>query len=313
VTSTVVEREREREMRAPRGAHRVDADGSPEGAQPRSKITRADVLAVAGRGLTALALLVLGLVVHLAVVTRLEQGRDQRDLFRAFRTPLGYGEAPIGGAIPVGTEVAVLEIPRLDLRQVVVEGTTSGQLRKGPGHLRNSPLPGQAGNVVIAGRRLAYGGPFLHLDRLRRGDVIRATTGQGRASYEVTGTRLVKPDQTDVVGLTGDNRLTLVTSDPVLFAARRLVATAALRTAPKPAPRGRVGAVTPTELGMQGEPGAVTPFLIWSELLLVTAVVTAWLYRRWSRWTTWLVTTPVLLLLLLLVYDSFVPLLPATL
>jgi hypothetical protein len=166
---------------------------------------------------------------------------------------------------------------------------------------------------VIAGRRLAYGGPFLHVDRVRRGDLIRVTTGQGRAVYEVTGTRTIEPDHTDVVGATGDNRLTLVTSDPVVLAERRLVATAALRGSPKLAPRGRPAAVTDTELGMQGEPSAVTPFLIWAELLLVVALGTAWMYRRWPRWTTWLVTTPVLLLLLLLVYDSFLSLLPATL
>ena len=282
-------------------------------APPRRKLARADVLAVGGRGLTVFGLLVVGFTVHLLGASVLEHGREQAALERSFRTPLAFGQAPLGGIIREGTPVAVLEIPHLGVREVVVEGTTSAQLKKGPGHLRTSPLPGQRGNAVLAGRRLSYGGPFLHLDRLRRGALIRVITGQGRSVYVVQGSRVVAPHHADPIGPTRESRLTLVTSDPPLLANRRLVITASLRGTPHPAPAGRASELNRDELGLQGEPGAVVPLLLWGELLLLAGAVAAFLYRRWPRWPAYLVCTPVILLLIVLVFDSFAGLLPATL
>jgi sortase A len=263
--------------------------------------------------LTVFGVLVIGFIVYLVGASVLEHGRAQASLERSFRQPLAFGQAPLGGAIPEGTPVAVLEIPRLGVREVVVEGTSSAQLKKGPGHLRTSPLPGQRGNAVLAGRRLAYSGPFRHLDRLRRGAMIRVLTGQGRSVYVVTGSRVVSPHHADPIGPTSDSRLTLVTSDPVLLANRRLVITASLRDLPFPAPAGRANQLNRDELGLQGEPGAVVPVLLWGELLLLVGAVAALLYRRWPRWPAYLVCTPVILLLVVLVFDSFAGLLPATL
>ena len=239
-------------------------------------------MAIIGRGLTWASVLTLGLVAYLVAASALEHGRAQGALQHSFRTPLAFGEAPLGGDIAESTAVAVLDVPRLGIHQIVVEGTSATQLKKGPGHLRASPLPGQRGNAVIAGRRLAYGGPFLHLDRLRRGDVIRVTTGQ-------------------------------VTSDPLLLSERRLGATASLRGAAWPAPAGRPTTLHRDELGLQGEPTAITALLLWAEMLALAGLATAWLYRRWSRWPAYLICTPVILLLVLLVFDSFSGLLPATL
>jgi sortase A len=66
-----------------------------------------------------------------------------------------------------GTPVALLEIPRLGLREVIVEGTSSDPMMSGPGHRRDTPLPGQVGTSVIAGWRATYGGPFRSIDQLR--------------------------------------------------------------------------------------------------------------------------------------------------
>ncbi len=74
-----------------------------------------------------------------------------------------------------GAAFGRLVVPRLDLRTVVVEGTRSGDLARGPGHYRSTALPGSGGVVAIAGHRTTYGHPFRHIDDLRPRDrVVRA-------------------------------------------------------------------------------------------------------------------------------------------
>jgi len=195
----------------------------------------------------------------------------------------------------------------------VVEGTDSEALEKGPGHLRTSPMPGQPGNAVVAGRRTTYGAPFRRLDRMMRGDKIKVTTRQGRATYTVQRVVRVSPGEPDVLEAGGKDRLTLVTSDPAYRASRRLAVVALLKTPPQPSTAGRPNQRRADEDGLRGEAVAVGELEAWLLLLLIGAVVTALLYQRWARWPTWLLTTPVLGALVFLVFDSFGRLLPSTL
>jgi sortase A len=295
-----------------------------EHAQPRVNGTTADVprrlrvpsslevMRVVGYGLTIFGLVVVAYAVYLFGVTRLEYGRSQRHLMKAMSDQLAAGSAPIGGRIAEGAPVAILEVPRLHLRVATVEGSSGELLKQGPGHLRTSPLPGQRGDSVFMGRRVGYGGPFRNLGDLRKGDRIRVITGQGRATYEVSSVRAA-PKGTDVVKKGRGNRLFLVTSSPEVRVKRRLVAMATLRSAPVLTPVGRPVEVGRSELGLQGDGSTVLPLLLWAELLLLAAVGAGWLYRRWSRWSTYLVTTPILALLLLQVFDNLTPILPSTL
>jgi sortase A len=276
------------------------------------RIGRNDVVRILGYGLTIFGLVAVLFLVFLFGASRLEHGRAQGHLVATLRNQLALAEAPIGGRIPIGTPVALLDIPRLHLHEAVVEGTTGEVLKLGPGHLRNSPLPGQRGNVVIMGRRVAYGAPFGQLGRLRPGDEISATTGQGRAVYIVTRVHDANRAGTDVLGDPNANELALTTSAPVLLAERRLVATATLRTPPVPTPLGRPVEVDRRELGLQADGSTVLPLLLWAELLLAAALAAAWLYRRWSPWSTYLVTAPILALLLLQVFDNVSSILPST-
>src|SRR5262249_24078780 len=156
--------------------------------------------------------------------------------------------------IPEGEPVARIEIPAIGVHQIVVEGTSGSQLRKGPGHQRTSALPGQAGNVVIAGHRVPFGGPFRHLDELQPGDVIVTTTGQAITRYRVTKVFEVSRHGGDVIDPTNDNRLTLVTSSPLLRASKRLVVTAELqRKTPLPTVAARPTALRTDELGLHGD------------------------------------------------------------
>jgi hypothetical protein len=119
----------------------------------------------------------------------LQEQRSQHQLYAQFRgllSPSSPVAPSVGGAIPAGAPVALVDAPQAGLENVVVvEGTSSGDLLAGPGHLPSSPLPGQVGESVIVGKSTTAGAPFRSISRLRRGDVVTVRTGQGRFRYVV--------------------------------------------------------------------------------------------------------------------------------
>lgn len=104
-----------------------------------------------------------------------------------------------------------LEIPRLNVRAFVVEGTTNRQLMRGPAHFRGTALPGQPGNCAIAGHRNVYGKWFKDLNRLRAGDQIILRTPKQAHTYRVTKSRIVRSNDFSVLRRTKTPTLTLVT------------------------------------------------------------------------------------------------------
>jgi sortase A len=111
----------------------------------------------------------------------------QADISHAHYATQGLGGVIVPTAAPdLGTPVGVLEVPRLELRQVVVEGVGASQTAKGPGHVPGTAGPGQPGNSAILGRRSMYGGAFGSLHSLHRGDQILITTTQGQSVYQVS-------------------------------------------------------------------------------------------------------------------------------
>lgn len=134
---------------------------------------------------------------------------------------------PSAQPIPViGEAVARLEIPRIDLNRIVVEGASAEELKKGPGHFPETPLPGQLGNAAIAGHRTTHLHPFYDIDRLDPGDEIIVTTLNGRYVYRVTGTDVVSPDDYALVIPTTDPTkatLTLVSCTPKYSSSHRIV------------------------------------------------------------------------------------------
>jgi sortase A len=176
-----------------------------------------DVLRLPGLALTIVAVLLLGFVAQLGLLSQLGRERAQELAFDEFRVQLADGTAPIGQLNaddelwPLGTAMAVLEIPALDLHEVVFEGTTSSVLQDGPGHRRDTVLPGQAGTSVITARQATYGGPFGRLDLLQPGEPFTVTTGQGAHTYHVTGVRREGDPQPPPLAADA-GRLTLVTA-----------------------------------------------------------------------------------------------------
>ena len=102
-----------------------------------------------------------------------------------------------------GDAVAVLVIPRIDLNMVVVEGTDTESLKKGPGHYTDSAYPWQDhGRVAIAGHRTTYLHPFYSLDKLRPGDPIILKTEYGTFRYSVTRSFIIAPSDGSVLDQT---------------------------------------------------------------------------------------------------------------
>lgn len=150
--------------------------------------------------------------------------------------------APADLPLPeIGDPIATIEIPKIGITRQVVEGANLKQLKRGPAHYEETPLPGQAGNAAIAGHRTTYGQPFHNIDKVEVGDTIEVETLQGTFTYEVDIADLVvQPDQTEVLLPTYDdagvleNRITLTACEPKWSAARRLIVSGVLVGNPVP-------------------------------------------------------------------------------
>ena len=143
--------------------------------------------------------------------------------------------------VRVGDPVTRLTIPSLGVETVVVEGTSPAALRAGAGHYPNTPLPGERGNVAIAGHRTTYGRPFNRLDELAVGATIVLETPVGTYTYEVVphpahvpnpcpneACWITTPRDWSVVAPTDRPSLTLTTCHPKGSAQQRLIVRAAL-------------------------------------------------------------------------------------
>ena len=187
-----------------------------------------------------------------------------------------------------GGPVAQIRIPRIGLDDIVVQGISRDDLRKGPGHYPDSPFPGQAGNAAIAGHRTTYGAPFGDLDQLENGDRIFVRTVQGSFTYVVFDPRhIVAPSDVSVLDpIPSKAVLTLTTCNPKYSAAQRLVVRAELQEPPLPAPELHKHPKV-TEAGLSGEEGSKLPTLI-SGLIAALIGGLWWLiFHRHPRWTTW--------------------------
>lgn len=250
-------------------------------------------------------------------LSALQEHRSQRLLYSQFRgllAPTSTVAPPVGGAIAPGTPVALLSIPAAGVAdEVVVEGTSSSDLLAGPGHLRDSPLPGQAGQSVLLGRQAVAGGPFGGIERLHAGDPITVRTGQGLFRYSVLDVRRAGDPRPAMPA--GGSLLTLVTAAGSgwlghLAPTHVVYVDAALKGTPQPVPAGLPVAVPTAELPGQGDPSAWPILALWAVALVaaVAGAVVSWL--RWGRRLTWLIAVPVVFGLLWAVAETGVRLLP---
>ena len=215
---------------------------------------------VTGRVLVTVGTLLLLFVAYQLWGTGIYEAREQSRLQGEVKQQIAHSRAaraPVSGTTttttpppppPEGEGIGLIHIPKIGLDRAVVQGVAVPDLRKGPGHYPDSPMPGQLGNAAIAGHRTTYGAPFNRIDELAPGDEITIVTVSGSFHYTVTGQLVVTPKQTEVLDATADATLTLTTCNPKYSARERLVVKARLDVdAQSEAHEGYGGA---------GEPGA---------------------------------------------------------
>jgi len=113
-----------------------------------------------------------------------------------------------------GSLVGRIEIPRLKFSAVIFEGIDDATLDRGVGHLAGTAIPGELGNLVLAGHRDTF---FRPLKKIREGDEIDVTGPDGVSRYKVEFTQIVAPESTEVLRSTGGSTLTLITCYPFRF------------------------------------------------------------------------------------------------
>ncbi|MGO8872208.1 MAG: class D sortase [Acidimicrobiales bacterium] len=271
------------------------------------------LMRLAGLALIGVGALIVCFLIYLLAFTPLSASRNQQRLsLELLGQPLTvYGL--VGGRVPSeGSAVAVLEVPALHLRQIVVEGTSAADLMNGPGLMPGTVLPGGPGNSVIAGRRVTFGAPFGSLGQLRAGDKVRVVDGAGSFSYRVTRTRVVTGGERDVIAPTLDNRLTLVTSNSTVAPNGRLVVVARLTGRPVAVTSSAV-AVPSYELGLSGDPAAGGLTVMWALLTVIVVVVAGVAAWRWRRpVVVYLFAAPLVMACGLFACESLARALPAT-
>lgn len=143
--------------------------------------------------------------------------RQSKALAKQFKPELGTGMG-----------IGRIEIPEIGVGAVVVEGIDTNSLQKGPGRYPYTSLPGEGRTIGIAGHRTTYLAPFRKLDELEPGDPITVEVPYGVFTYRVEDTRVVQPEDTQVVDDVGFERLVLTACHPLYSAAQRIVVFAKL-------------------------------------------------------------------------------------
>lgn len=272
-----------------------------------------------GAAFMVLAACALVFVVWVMLLSRLHFDRAQHAAYEQLRVELALGTAPNGPTDPndstkelaLGSPIAVLSIPAIGLQDVVLEGTTGQVLEDGPGHLPDTPFPGQMGISVIMGRRAAYGGAFSRLGSLNPGDAIKVDTGQTVATYRVIDLRRAKDIGPPPLSA-GQGRLTLLTADGAPFAPSGILyVDADLTSKPQPTPSQLAPSqVSASENALGTDQQAWLPIVFWGQLLLLVVIALSWLRNEWGRWQTWVIAVPVLTYITLSISDEVVRLLP---
>ena len=299
------------------------------------------VVGVIGRIMVFAGLFLLGFVAFQLWGTGLQESNSQDSLAAALATP-GAGQpaavdpaavakqlakvdpatAPPTPPPAVGEPVGFIEIPKIDLVRVMVEGVSKQELKLGPGHYPGTPLPGQAGNSGIAGHRTTYGAPFNRIDELAPGDEVIITTPQGRFVYKVIAGPVapdqawytVDPSDVSVLDNFGDNRITLTACHPKYSAAERIVVNAVLETPPAaaaPVADGtgeQAGQASAADLG--GDADALVPALAFGLGALALGIAAWFLGKHWRKVPAYLLATPLILGLVWMCYtylDRFLP------
>jgi sortase A len=303
-----------------------------------------------GRACITLGVLILLFVAYQLWGTGIRTAQAQDDLEKEFKQDLAAaatstttpvtepGTVPPLAPVPEGEATAQIVVPKIGIDWTVVEGVTLKDLKKGPGHYPQTPLPGQEGNAGIAGHRTTHGAPFNRIDELKPGDDIYVTTVQGRFHYIVTDTEgdgdghlIVKPTQVEVLKDFGDNRLTMSACNPKYSAKERIIVVSELapeeKALPAPPPSKPPAAID--DIDGEPEDASVWPTIFWGVVCALIWLL-AWLvgrrlgapagegdhlvqgHARRRRWLAYIVGFPFFMVALFFFFEALSRLLPST-
>ena len=130
--------------------------------------------------------------------------------------------------VSTGQGIGRILIPAIGVDDVIVQGTDTASLQKGPGHYPETAFPGQGRTVAIAGHRTTYLAPFRQLNEVAAGDDIELEMPYGEFTYRVQGQRIVDPTQGKIIRDLGYERLVLTACHPLYSAAQRIAVFARL-------------------------------------------------------------------------------------
>lgn len=288
----------------------------PAEPKPPVVLTRRETLI---RSIIAIfAIMLLSFGINLLVFSHVQYFAHQQQLTDHFRMQLAEGIAPVSEGdvddvlLPDGAPVAMLTMPSIGLRTVVVEGTSSADTMMGPGHRRDTVLPGQAGVSVIIGRDSAYGAPFGRLQDLQPGDTFTATTGQGEHTFEVMGLRYAG-DPSPAPISAGESRIVFETARGLPFApvgVARIDAKLVGEALPTGARQTTFMTLPPEAKALATDTTTVWALVFALQVLIVAEIALLWSVRRVGVRQAWTVFLPVVFVTSLVITDQVMRLLP---
>lgn len=126
----------------------------------------------------------------------------------------GQGTESLNSTASTGSAIGRIEIPRIGISVIVLEGDDQRTLRRGAGHIPGTALPGEEGNVAIAAHRNTF---FRPLRNIRKNDIILLSSVESTSLYRVESTEVVEPSHTEVLENTAKPTLTLITCYPFFY------------------------------------------------------------------------------------------------
>ncbi len=268
--------------------------------------------------LTIVAALLLAFVFNLMLLSHLQHVVAQQQLTNTYREQLAAGTAPVSEGdfedklLVDGAPVAIISIPSIGVYETIVEGTSSAETKSGPGHRRDTVLPGQQGVSVVMGRAGSYGGPFSRIQELTPGTPFTVLTGQGLQEFQVIGVRYAgEPGPPNLVA--GESRMILQTARGPAYIPNGIAwVDAELTSTVQPSGKRQtvLGTMAPEYQAMATDTSTVWALVFALQFFVVAEIAAVWSYRRIGAQKMWVVFVPVMFLAGLLVADQITRLLP---
>ena len=236
-----------------------------------------------GRTMIVAGLLLLSFVAYQLWGTGIVEGRSQTAIAKQFAKPQPI-QPQLGGL------VGRITIPSIGVSKYVVAGVRLKDLERGPGLFPGSPMPGQKGNVAIAGHRTTFGAPFSRINEIQDSDKIILESKDGTFTYIVNGEpKIVLATDTAVAKTTNPDSatVTLVSCYPKWTSTKRIVVVATLDSTVLPLPATPLVTSEPIDqqsiAGWFHDPTAWPTVLFFGLALIVIRIVAGLMTRRGRR------------------------------